>query len=167
MNSWLFMFRWTGEAMVPLKGFAQRCNEAFSVDGTYRLEAREERSLRTHNHFFAAVNDAWLNLPEDLVERFPTPEHLRKWCLIKAGFREERSIAAGSAQEAERIAAFVRPMDEYAVIVVRDAVVTVYTAKSQSYKAMNKQEFSEAKRAVLDQCGELVGVDSTMFEERA
>jgi len=39
-------------------------------------------------------------------------------------------------EEAQRIAAFIKPMDTYAMVIVNECVVTVYTAKSQSLKAM-------------------------------
>lgn len=154
----LVPFTWDGESMVPRQAFAKRCDQIFTVGEIYRMEVREERSVNSHNHFHAAVHDAWLNLPADKAERFPTPDHLRKWCLIKAGFRDERSIVAASKAEAQRVASFVRPIDDYAVVVVRETVVIVYTAKSQSYRAMGKADFQRSKQAVLDVCAELVGV---------
>ena len=154
----LLPFTWTGEAMEPLPNFAKRCDERFVVGERYRLEVVEDRSHRSHSHFFAAVHDAWLNLPEDKLERFPTDEHLRKWALIKAGFRDERTIVVASKAEARRLVAFMRPLDDYAVVVARDAVVVVWTAKSQSYKAMGRKEFQRSKDAVLTVCAELVGV---------
>jgi len=51
-------------------------------------------------------------------------------------------------------------MDDYAVVVARDAVVVVWTAKSQSMKAMGKVEFQRSKDAVLTECARLIGVDT-------
>ena len=113
--------------------------------------------MRSHRFYFASVNEAWKNLPEDMAERYPTSDHLRKWALIKAGYRDERSIVASSKAEALRIAAFIRPMDEYAVVVVREAVVRVYTAKSQSTRAMGKAEFGASKEKVLDILSAMIG----------
>ena len=149
-------FRWTGEAMIPLvKSVAER---QYEVGETYRLEPWEERSPASHGHYFAAINEGWRNIPEHLAERWPTPEHLRKWLLIKAGYHDERSIVAASKAEAHRIATFVKPLDDYAIVTVTEAVVTIYTAKSQSMRAMGKQEFGESKRKVLEVLSGMIGV---------
>jgi hypothetical protein len=122
------------------------------------LELSANRSLATHNHFFAALADAHANLPHDLADRWPTSEHLRKYALIRTGYRDERSIIAASKAEARRVAAFIKPMDEFAVVSVHDAAVVVWTAKSQSMKAMGKKAFGESKNAVLSFVAELIGV---------
>lgn len=152
-------FRWTGEAMAPLSAFARRCDAAFVIGEVYNLEAIEQRSAKSHAHFFASVNTAWQSLPENLTEQFPTSEHLRRWCLIRAGFRQSRDIVASSKAEAQRIAAFVKPMDTYAVVTTRECVVTVWTAESQSMRAMGKQRFQESKDAVLSLLAALIGTD--------
>lgn len=152
-------FRWNGDMMVPLPGFAKRCDAEYVYGEVYNLEAIEQRSAKSHAHFFASVNEAWQNLPENLVEQFPTSEHLRKWCLIRAGYHQHRDIVASSKAEAQRLAAFVKPMDTYAVVTVRDSVVTVYTAESQSMKAMGKQRFQESKDAVLSLLAAMIGTD--------
>lgn len=152
-------FTWNGEAMIPARGFAKRCDAEFTIGMVYNLEAVEQRSAKSHAHYFAAVNEAWQNLPEEQADRFPTSEHLRKWCLIRAGFAEQRQIVAASKAEAQRIAAFVKPMDGYAVVTVRDAVVTVWTAESQSMRAMGKERFQASKTAVLELLSLMIGAD--------
>ena len=77
---------------------------------------------------------------------------MRKWALIRTGFRDERSIVCASKAEAERVAAFVKPMDDFAIVIAHEASVLVYTAKSQSMKAMGAKEFQRSKEAVLDYC---------------
>lgn len=143
-------FRWSGNAMEPLPRFAEVCDRAFVIGQTYRLEEREERSQASHSHYFASIHEAWQNLPLEQAERFPTPEHLRKWALVQAGYRDERSFAAKSNADALRLAAFVKPLDEYAVVVVREASVIVLTAKSQSQKAMGRKDFQDSKTKVLE-----------------
>ncbi|WP_200962570.1 hypothetical protein [Bosea sp. Root381] len=145
--------------MVPLPSFAKRCDAEFVVGVVYNLEAIEERSAASHRHYFASVNEAWQNLPEGLADQFPTSEHLRRWCLIRAGYRQSRDVVASSKSEAQRIAAFVKPMDSYAVVTTRECVVTVWTAESQSMKAMGKQRFQESKDAVLSLLGLMIGTD--------
>jgi hypothetical protein len=145
-----------GEAFVPKN--ARLADRYFVVGEEYPLVVHEARSLNSHNHYFATLTELWRNLPEDDADQFPTMEHLRKWCLIKAGYADERSIVCASKAEAQRVAAFVKPMDEFAVVVCRDAVVKVFTAQSQSMKAMGAKAFQASKEAVLGIASEMVGV---------
>ena len=161
------IYQWNGEAMVPWERFAKLADKEFVVGQNYRLEENNPRSQATHNHFFASVAEAWKNLPEDIAERFATSDHLRKWALIKAGFRDERSIALASKAEAQRVAAFIKPCDDFAIVVVNLAVVSIYTAKSQSMRAMGSKDFQASKQAVLDVIANLVGVSSDNLQDNA
>jgi hypothetical protein len=125
------------------------------------------RSRRSHNHFFAQVAEAWQQLPENLADEFASPEHLRKWALIKAGFRDERKFVASSPEEAQSIAAFIAPMDDYAVITVSGCVVTVYTAQSQSIPAMGGRDFQASKNAVFEVIARLIGVTTDELSKQA
>jgi hypothetical protein len=155
--------RWERGVFVPLPPYLPACQRRY-VDGeVYRLEASQERSDVSHRHYFAQLHEYWLKLPEPMADRFPTDEHLRKWALIKAGYRCERTIVAESESQAAEIAALAGELDEYAVVVVRGTAVIVMTAKSQSRAAMSRQEFQESKQAVLDVCARLVG---RVIEER-
>lgn len=150
--------QWDGEHFIPAGAqWARVADRHFVVGQIYPLEVREDRSGVSHRHYFAAIHEAWQNLPEDVAERFPTSEHLRKYALIKAGFRDERSVVCGSKAEAQRVAAFIKPIDDYAVVVSQDAVVVIFTAKSQSVKAMGKADFQRSKDAVLDILAGLIG----------
>ena len=159
-------FDWTDEGVMRPK-VPRLADKHFVVGLEYMLVPHEDRSMRSHRFYFASVNEAWKNLPEDMAERYPTADHLRKWALIKAGYRDERSIVASSKAEALRIAAFIRPMDEYAVVVVREAVVRVYTAKSQSTRAMGKTEFGASKEKVLDILSAMIGTTAATLAANA
>lgn len=152
------LFRWSGEVMEPVRPTQRLCDAQFVVGEVYSLQAIERRSMASHRHFFAAVHDAWLNLPEDQAERFPTDEHLRKYALIKTGYADQRSIVCASRAEALRVAEFIKPMDGYAIVSVQGAVVHVFTAQSQSLPAMGKERFQDSKDKVLDYCAGLIGV---------
>ena len=134
---------------------------------TYRLAPYEERSTVSHSHYFACLNDAWANLPDEVAWQYPTAEKLRKTALIRTGYTDERSTVCASNAEALRIAAFIRPMDDYAIVTVKEAVVTIYTAKSQSYRAMGKQEFQKSKDAVIEWISNLIGVATDDLERNA
>lgn len=150
-------FSWDGEAFYPRA--PKLADKYFVIGQEYSLAPHEDRSVASHRHYFASVNEAHGNLPEILAERLPTPEHLRKYALIKAGYRDERSIVCASKAEAQRVKAFVEPIDDFAIVVADGATVTVFTAKSQSLRAMGKKAFAESKDAVLRIISEMIGVD--------
>lgn len=151
-------FQWDGEAMRVRPSFQRRADELFCIGETYTLQPVEDRSAASHRHYFAAINEAWANLPDDLADQFATPEHLRKRALIRAGYRDERTFACASRAEAVRLAAFLRPVDDYALVVLTEAVVSIYTAKSQSQKAMGKEAFLKSKADVLETLADMIGV---------
>ncbi len=152
------VFTWNGEAMIPVGHYMRMADKVFVVGMNYRLVEHKVRSSASHNHFFAAVEEAWKNLPEEYADRYPSAEHLRKWALCKAGFADERSIVCASKAEAQRVAAFIKPMDDFAVVSVNGSTVKVWTAQSQSVRAMGKDEFQRSKDAVLDILASMVGV---------
>lgn len=161
------IFNWNGEAMVPLnRRFAFQCDKQFVVGENYTLVQHEDRSAASHAHYFAAIAEAWRNLPEQIADRFPSPEHLRKFALVKAGYRDERTHVAATKAEALRLAAFVKPIDDFAIVTTTGMTVTVWTAKSQSVKAMGKKDFQASKEAVLNVLADLLGVDTKTLAER-
>lgn len=148
-----------GEFRATSGYWASQCDKAFTVGEMYRITEHYERSNVSHNHFFATIADAHGSLPDHMLAEYPSTEHLRKKALIHKGYADERSIVCASKAEALRMAAFVRPMDEYAVVVPSEAVVRVYTAQSQSRKAMGGKAFQESKQAVLDFIDDLLGIE--------
>lgn len=163
----LIAYRWDGNVMAPLPRFERHCDREFTVGEIYLLDPIEQRSAASHRHYFSCINTAWQSLPEDLAGRFPSPEHLRKYALIQCGYADEQSIVCASKAEAARVAAFIRPIDEYSIVTVSECVVTRYTAKSQSHKAMGRKAFAESKDRVLDYVSSLIGTDVTALRSNA
>lgn len=157
------MFTWVGDAMVPKH--PRLADRHYVIGEAYYLEIREDRSAASHRFYFASINEAHGSLPEDLAERLPTPEHLRKFALIRTGYADQRTHVCASKAEALRLASFIRPMDEFAVVVTHEKVVTVWTAKSQSMRAMDKKTFAESKEKVLDFIASLIGVTPSALDE--
>lgn len=155
----MLQYNGEGEFRTPSSYWAREADKQFVVGDFYRLAEHHDRSTATHNHYFKAVNDAWESLPDDLLADYPSPEHLRKKMLVKAGYYDERSLVCSSNAEALRVAAFLKPKDDYAVVVVKEAVVLEFTAKSQSYKAMGKQDFADSKEKVLAAIDKLLGLN--------
>ncbi len=155
-------FQWNGEAMVPRS--ARAADEAFVIGQYYRMAEVEERSEISHRHEFAFLREAWKNLPDNLAPLYPSPEHLRKRALIASGWYNEQVVDAGSNAVAIRMASIARGYDEFALISVSDNLVVIRTAKSQSRKAMNKQDWQASKTAILETVSEMLGVDPEQLQ---
>jgi hypothetical protein len=160
-------FRWEGDGFKPIPRHAKECDRRYTIGEHYALEEVQERSSKSHAQYFASVNTAWQNLPDHIAEQFPTADKLRKHALIRCGFHDKTSIVASSRAEAVRLAAFLRGIDDYAIVTVSGSLVERYTAKSQSYRAMPKGEFQASKQAVLDWIASLVGTDASTLARNA
>lgn len=136
----------------------KRCNETFEDGGRYLFIQHLERSLQSHQHYFASLTEAWMNLPEDITHEFPTFEKFRATGLIATGFYNEKRIICADEHEAKRMAAFIAPLAPLAIVSSYKQAVVVRTAKSQSYRAMPKGEFQKSKVAVLAWAWALVGI---------
>ena len=160
MTAMPIKFHWDGDAMVPDgKYWARQADEQFVVGQRYRLVEENERSNASHAHEFAFLTEAWNNLPDELYAQYPNSEVLRKHGLIAKGFCTMVQHVCKSEAEARRLAAILKPYDAYAVVVARGTVVTVYTAVSQSRRAMGAAQFQQSKSALMEFVGDLLGVD--------
>jgi len=160
-------FVWTDDGvMKPLH--PRSADKEYAIGERYVLVPHEERSGASHGHQFAWLREAWLSLPEHLADapHCASPEHLRKWALIRAGYSDSHTITCASKAEALRVAAFIRPIDEFAVVVTQGATVTRFTAKSQSRRAMGAQEFQESKTKIMEVIARLLGVDPAALPQR-
>lgn len=150
---------WSGGVLRPISPFWARRAEKEFVDGeVYAVTDNPERSSKAHAFYFASVGNAWKSLPDHMAERFPTADHLRRYALIKAGFCDTQSMPCGTNAAAMRFAAFVRPIDEFALVTVTGSVVNVFRAKSQSMRAMGRDEFNRSKDAVLAVLADMIEV---------
>jgi len=136
--------------MVPLPRFHRLFDEQFAISEEYALVPLEERSLASHNNYFAQLHEGYLNLAEEYAQEFDSEEHLRHWCLCKVGFCTQTRYVMNSADDARTLRAALKAENKSTIIAVHGNVATVYTPFSQSMPAMKKQEFEDSKRAVLD-----------------
>ncbi|MFB0491992.1 hypothetical protein ABIE45_004578 [Methylobacterium sp. OAE515] len=139
----------------------------FVIGETYNLAHQEQRSRNSHNHYFAELTDAWRNLPERWAERLPTVDHLRAYALIRTGFADSATFVAASAKQARDLAVFMKPRDLFSVVTVEAATVTVWTAQSQSMRAMGKARFQDSKSKVLDYVAAMIGTDRDALAQNA
>lgn len=159
---------WKDGALHPASSYwLRRAEKEFVAGETYRIVDQPERSSAAHNHFFASIQNAWESLPPLLAQEFPSAEHLRKYALIKAGFCLSNSMPCGSADAAHKFAAFMRPLDEFALVTVTGSVVRVFTAKSQSYRSMGKAEFQASKEKCLEVIADMLGATKDELQAAA
>lgn len=135
-----------------------RAQTYFEDRQTYQLQVYEGRSKKSHDHFFAVIEEAWKNLPERHAARFPTDEHFRKYLLIQNGFCTSTELACGTPDQAVKFAKHLRTKDAYSMILVRGTVVMEFVAESQSQHAMGKARFQDSKQKCLEGAAAMIGV---------
>ncbi len=162
-----FRYEGDGDFKATSAFFAKRADEAYVIGETYWLAPVEDRSGRSHRHLFAMITETYDNLSDEQLERWPTKLHLRKWATIKAGYYDCASMVAASKAEALRIAAFMRPIDEFSIVDVSGATVTRYRAKSLSGRAMDRKTFQECKDKILNVLAELISVTPEQLSKQS
>lgn len=168
------VYIWTDEGvMKPLSYFANHCDENFIVGQKYKLREVKERSIKSHDHYFACLHDAWQTLPETVEAQFVNEEKFRKWALIQAGFYTENVFLMASNEEAWRMAREYKDVDIYAEVIVNGNLIAIRKAMSQKIKrkdgdgGMDAETFQKSKEGVLDVVAKLIGVHPTELRRRA
>lgn len=157
------------KAMVPSSRYSRVASKQFTLDAEYPLEIVQYRSMASHNQYFAAVSDAFDNLPEKLAPSFPSDTHLRKWALIQCGHFKQKETEWDTRHDAMRHATYVRTKEVYSRInvekvprVIEDGaerwVVIVREPLSQDFASMSKAEFEQSKRDVLELLESIINV---------
>lgn len=80
-----FSYAGEGEFQPATKAQGLEADKHYVIGEKYHLVPHYGRSENSHRHQFAAIHDAWANLPSDMHMLFPSSESLRKWALIKSG----------------------------------------------------------------------------------
>lgn len=165
-------FRWdmARGVMIPEQRFSALARRQFTDGVVYVLEGFTPASHKERGHYFASIKQAWDNLDDEATARYPTPEHLRKWALVKAGWRQENQTVCDNKEDALRLAAFLRKLDDYAVVVVRENVVSIYIARSQKIGRpedglMTEEEWRRSRDDVLAILSGKIGVTSKTLEK--
>lgn len=155
------LMTWTGNSLVPVGDrWAQSASKQLTAGERYLVKEANQRSGRSHNHYFACINHAWQNLPESMAHlpHCNSAEHLRKFALIACGFRNVEHHLCSSKEEAERWALRIRPLDEFAIVHVDGNSVVRMTAESQSKKDMGPDRFQDSKQKVMEYLADQIGV---------
>lgn len=164
------LYRYEGEGVFhPTSAFtARKADDVYVVGANYRLAEWQDRSDKTHNHQFAYVHEAWRSLPEKYAAKpwAQSPEHLRKFALIRCKFCNTDTYVCASKAEAERWARNLRPLDEYSIVTVQGTTVYRFTAESQAKRSMGAKRFQEAKQAIIEFLEDLLDVERGTLEKQ-
>lgn len=133
---------------------------------TVTVTIERGRSMASHRHQFAWLNDAWLTLPESLRDMpwAETAETMRKHALIATGYHHTYTLDCGKEAPARRVKEALLAAEAgkhgYALGRVRGPVVTIWTPESQSIRAMGGDRFKASKQAILDWVAAQLGVSA-------
>lgn len=157
---------WNGETFEPANKFwAAKCDQRFVVGQGYAMDQVHQRSLASHGHYFAELNEVHQSLPDHLEEKFPTVEKMRKHALIRTGYCNTTTHSFSGFGDAKTFEAAINHYskafraDDYQIVIREGCIVTVYQAMSQDMSSMDKQTFEASKDAVLNWCHSLIGSD--------
>lgn len=130
------------------------------------------RSEPDHRRFFALLSAAYENWPEHNEFQPDNREHLRKYLICAAGYRESVDIALPYSEDEPSLAklaaismeAAIRAAGAYAFVRPDPAGgrVAVYRARSIAWDTIGQREFAEVRSAVEDVIEAQIGV--TAFE---
>ena len=167
-----FKARWNGKTWeLPLRS-ELICARNYKRGDSLWLTELEESSPESRGQYFAIINKAWRNMPEQWGDVFPSADALRKWALIRCGFvQEPRLIACDSSKEAKRwraeVVAQLRNLGDYAEVSIRGNTVVIVQAVSQKMRLMGKQKFQASKQAVMETLAVMLGVTVDQLVEES
>ena len=95
-----------------------------------------------------------------MADEHPSPEHLRHFALIKAGYCTETRVVCATTGDALQLVSHISKKDTFALVNVVGRVVTIWSAESQSIPAMGGKRFQESKEAVLNVISAMIGADA-------
>ncbi len=153
-------------AMVPLLRYDNVCKGQYHEGEEYPLLPIEVRSRASHSQFFAAIRDAYDNLPEKFCaeHRWTCADDMRKDLLIESGFGEQKTFECRGKKHAIMLATFIRDETGFCKISFlldekgEPSIVRVRRALSQDLASMDKHTFEESKKKVLELLEGIIGL---------
>jgi hypothetical protein len=161
---------WDGQHMIPLPRFERLCASQFVVNEEYPLMLVENRSLASHNHYFASLTEAFDNLAEEYAQEFDSVEHLRAWCLCMEGFCTQTRYELNTAADARVLRDVLKVQDKATIVKINGSVAIVYTPESQAMygpNRMHKDRFQASKDAVLARAASMARTTPAELKQNA
>jgi hypothetical protein len=153
--------------MAPIQESLPLCLRQFEVGEAYEFTPKPQRSVAAHRYFMTIINEAWHNLPEHLVQRFPTVDRLRYACLVKCGFADEKILVLKTAHDAVRGLELLTELYENVVAENDGNILRIWTAHSQKFENMDGEVFLKTMQPVFDMLSDMLGVSVTELKKNA
>lgn len=139
--------------------------------GVYNVSLAKDRSPESHKQFFAVLADAFYQIPDE-KQQWTNPEHLRKWCLCKAGWCDQKDTVLTTHDDALKLAAVIKCLDKYAVLNVSGNVVKHWVPKSMKVArgnngGMTAKDFQRVKQDIFDILDDYLGLDHGTLAKNA
>ncbi len=160
-------FIWTGREMVPLDRFRRLAERQYHAGQEYVLIDHKGRSEESHRHYFSCVRKGWESLPQEYDGKFPSPEALRKRCLVLEGYADQTDHFCEDDEEAAKLIILIRKFDPYAVMKRSGRILTVWVAQSQDHASMGHKEFEASKTRVLERIAHMCGISLKELTDNA
>lgn len=157
----MIRLRYAGEGQFEPTGIAVSTllDKTLVIGECYRFDIYHDRSESFHRKYFAAIADSWEHLREPWNVMLPSPEHLRKYALCKAGWCDVATIVSKSKEEVVNTINSVKLLDTYCLAIPSGNVLTIYKARSQARSYQDARDFYETAVKVFHVIGEMIGVD--------
>lgn len=158
------------EVIVPSRNSISPLHKQFQHGKEFYIEHVEQRSMKAHDRFFAALHHCWDSMPEHIVTRFINATHLRKFALIRCGWVETMRDHPFDTPEAAALGAMcAKTASGYSLVVITGCIVTVYQARSMQISGekpkMTAKEFYRAADDVLAFLDELLKIGRDEHEQ--
>jgi len=124
------------------------------------LDGHASRSPQDHRRFFAVIRATYTHWPESHEFDPDNAEHLRKWLLCKAGFRDVTTIPVDFPIELAKehpalmklvmlaVEAAIKAAKGYAFPRIHGDCIAVFSAKSIQWDKIDQKEFNKVREAV-------------------
>lgn len=160
------------QVMRLLPRFGNLAAQQYRDAQVYRLVVvDDERNMKSHAHYFAALNEGFKTISERYAGRWDSVQHLREWLLIREGWYNETEIDCGTEKNAQRQLQYctqqIQRRGHYTQVFISGSKIIFRDAKSQSREAMDRDTFERSKRDVLDALTHLLDVSRAELDKAA
>jgi hypothetical protein len=149
------------------------CAENLGEGEVVTIRVVREREMRSHRHYFASIEEAWKNLPEELEDApyAVSSDALRKHALIATGHCKVVTATLSDEATAQEHARFLRrelmEAHGYAVVVARGNIIRCFTPLSQKLTEMDAETFQQSKKDTLEWISKQIGTSAADLHRAA
>lgn len=155
--------RYTGDG--EFHAIGRKVCEGLEVGKVYPFDIANMESEKSRDHFFASIKEIWATLPDHIMRAYPSPDHLRKQCLIRTGYCTMQVFKCDTENDALKAVQFIKSIDKFVACSIEKKVdglgeiyvLTALHAETQKRNSMGGKRFQESKQAVLDYLAEMLG----------